>query len=131
MDKVGLTCRRLVGGRAVDKAVRGCGGREWMWVLDVGKTGRGSMIGRISLALSTKMASPSISSSAAVTISACRRRPRQTAPQCTPMDNKAERRSCVERPVSARQLFVTHCLVRLESQNVHNRGVNIELCKHH
>ena len=31
--------------------------------------------------------------------------------------------SCVERPISARELFVTHCLVRLESQNVHNRDV--------
>ena len=82
MDKVGLTCRRLVGGRAVDKAVRGCGGREWMWVLDVGKTGRGSMIGRISLALSTKMASPSISSNAAVTISACAT---PSATNCPPM----------------------------------------------
>ena len=31
--------------------------------------------------------------------------------------------SCAERPISARELFVTHYLVQLESQNVHNRGV--------
>ena len=28
--------------------------------------------------------------------------------------------SCVERPISAQELFVTHCLVRLEPQNMHN-----------
>ena len=33
--------------------------------------------------------------------------------------------SCVEKPISARELFVTHCLVRRVSQNVHNRGVPI------
>ena len=38
--------------------------------------------------------------------------------------------SFVESPISARELYVTHCLVRLVSQNVHNSAVRTLLGKY-